>query len=137
MTLRRVVASGTAALALVAGISVGAAGTASAAQTGGGCVYHDKDGFSVRTCIDGDGAGGIWADVQTYGSNNTSINMCVEIVDSNQNLVPGSRNCQIVNGSSSDTGTNIVFPGSGTYYGVSYFTSPTYWYGGESPSISI
>ncbi|MER5549959.1 hypothetical protein ABT072_48135 [Streptomyces sp. NPDC002589] len=137
MGLRRAAAGGVAALALVTGISIGAAGTASADQSGGGCRYLSADGLQVRTCVDGDGAGGIWTEVQTTGSNNTSINLCAEVVDSNQNVVPGSLNCSVVWGASSDVFSNTVFPNSGTYYGVSFFTSPTYWYGGETPPISI
>lgn len=92
MRFRRAVAGGAAALALVTGISIGAAGAASADQSGGGCRYLSADGLQVRTCVDGDGAGDIWTEVQTSGSNNTHINRCAEVVDSNQNILPGSLN---------------------------------------------
>ncbi|WP_405750023.1 hypothetical protein OG232_07725 [Streptomyces sp. NBC_01411] len=137
MRFRRAVAGGAAALALVTGISIGAAGAASADQSGGGCRYLSADGLQVRTCVDGDGAGDIWTEVQTSGSNNTHINRCAGVVDSNQNILPGSLNCNVVWGPGSDVFSNTVFPGSGTYYGVSFFTSPAYWYGGETPPISI
>ncbi|MEV5880150.1 hypothetical protein AB0L75_39310 [Streptomyces sp. NPDC052101] len=54
-------------------------------------------------------------------------------MDVNQNVVPGSRNCAVVPGPSGTVWSNPVSLGRGTYYGVSYFTSPTYYYGGETP----
>ena len=61
----------------------------------------------------------------------------MELVDAGQSLVPGSRDCQIVSGADGAVSTPVTSLGTGTYYAVSYFTSPTYWYGGESPALHI
>jgi hypothetical protein len=61
----------------------------------------------------------------------------VEVVDANQNLVPGSRNCRLQWGPSGHVDGNTVTLAPGLYYAVSYFTSPTYWYGGETPAFRV
>jgi hypothetical protein len=119
-------------LALAA--SVLAAGTASAA-TGGGCRLENKDGLTISTCATATGPSTAYGSVRTSGTNRTLIDLCVELVDVNQNLVAGSRDCQIVSGADGQVTTPTMTLGPGTYYAVSYFTSPTYWYGGESPAL--
>jgi hypothetical protein len=118
--------------------SVLAAGTASAA-TGGGCRKPPvtADSLTVSTCVTATGPSTAYGNVRTSGTNNTLINLCVELVDANQSLVPGSRDCQTVPGADGAVSTPTMSLGSGTYYAVSYFTSPTYWYGGESPALHI
>jgi hypothetical protein len=118
--------------------SVLAVGTASAA-TGGGCRKPpvNEDGLTISTCATATGPSTAYGNVKTSGTNRTLINLCVELVDANQSLVPGSRDCQIVSGADGAVSTPTMTLGPGTYYAVSYFTSPTYWYGGESPALYI
>jgi hypothetical protein len=128
--------------ALVLGASLLAVDTASAttAGAGGGAVCRSPkpaDGLEVSTCATWTDARTAYGNVKTSGSNNTLINLCVELVDANQNLVPGSRDCQIQPGSVGAVSTPTMSLAPGTYYSVSYFTSPTYWYGGESPGFII
>ncbi|MEU8691349.1 hypothetical protein [Streptomyces sp. NPDC048665] len=40
-------------------------------------------------------------------------------------------------GPSGTVWSHPVTVGPGTYYSVSYFTSPTYYYGGETPVASV
>jgi hypothetical protein len=54
-----------------------------------------------------------------------------------QNVVSGSQHCEVVPGPSGTVWSNPVSLGPGTYYGVSFFTSPTYFYGGETPAASV
>jgi hypothetical protein len=127
------------ALTLGAGLFAAGTAAASTASPASGCrnppVY--ADGLTVSTCITQTGPSSAYGNVRTSGSNNTLINLCVELVDGNQNLVPNSRDCQTQPGSDGSVLTPTMYNlAPGTYYAVSYFTSPTYWYGGESPGIS-
>ena len=128
---------------LALGVSLIAAGPAAAAPAGagGGSVCRDPnplDGLTVTTCAKwSDDDGSAFGTVTTTGSNNTSIDLCVELVDANQHLVPGSRNCQVQQGPAGSVQGFTVYPAPGLYYAVSYFTSPTYWYGGESPAFRV
>ena len=128
------------ALALGAGLFAVGTAAASPAGAGGGEVCRDPlyaAGMKIQTCGKfGDGGYAIGT-VTTTGSNNTQIDLCVELVDANQNLVPGSRNCQIQQGSAGHVETPTMYPPAGIYYAVSYFTSPTYWYGGETPAFPV
>lgn len=129
--------------AIVLGASLVAVGTANADGGGGGggsvCRPPEiKDGLSIHTCAKwSDDQHTAHGEVTTTGSNNTDIELCVELVDVNQNLVPGSRGCSIQPGSHGFLAGPIVSPPPGTYYAVSYFTSPTYFYGGETPAFSL
>jgi hypothetical protein len=113
-------------------------GTANASADSATCRVPDvhADGLTVHTCADWYDGSHITGTVHTSGTNRTIINLCIEIVDANQNLVPGSRDCQPVAGADGTVTTPPVSPAPGTYYAVSYFTSPTYWYGGESPAFN-
>lgn len=123
-------------LAAAAGLAT--AGSASASTSVGGCrAPLPADGLSIQTCVGGNGGNGVQSGAFTSGSNNTDITLCAEVVDSNQNVVNGSRNCAVVWGPNGAVYSNWVSVGTGTYYGVSYFTSPTYWYGGESPWVYV
>jgi hypothetical protein len=128
--------------ALALGACLFAVGTAAAgtAGAGGGSVCRDPlpaDSLSVHTCAKWDDTRSAFGTVSTSGSNNTSIDLCVELVDANQNLVPGSRNCQIQPGPSGYVEGHSVTVAPGIYYAVSYFTSPAYWYGGETPAFPV
>lgn len=118
--------------------SVLAVDTASAA-TGGGCRKPPvtEDSITISTCITAVGPSAAYGNVKTSGTNRTQIDLCVELVDANQSLVPGSRDCKIVSAADGAASTPTMSLGAGTYYAVSYFTSPTYWYGGESPALYI
>ncbi|GAA2787734.1 hypothetical protein GCM10010441_11010 [Kitasatospora paracochleata] len=133
-------AASSAVIALVATAGLFSAGTASANTTGRVCRNPDvsADGLNVHTCISGDGGRTLTATADTSGGNNTTINLCVKVVDGSQHDVPGSENCAWgVNGPHGHVSSNPVTVPYGTYYAVSYFTSPTYWYGGESRPISV
>lgn len=124
--------------ALVLGASLFAAGTASATDNGtGGCRKPPeyKDGLTISTCITRTGPGTAYGNVRTTGTNRSTINLCVWLVDVNQNTVPGSRDCRIVAGADGSVLTPTMSLAPGRYYAVSSFTSPTYYYGGESPSL--
>ncbi len=86
--------------------SVLAVGTASAA-TGGGCRKPpvNEDGLTISTCITAISSTAAYGNVRTSGTNRTLINLCVELVDVNQSLVPGSRDCQIVSGAAGAVST--------------------------------
>ncbi|MBF9071365.1 hypothetical protein [Streptacidiphilus fuscans] len=133
-----------AVLTLALSASLFASGTASATD-GRFCRSPiSADGLQVETCVSHDEDPGTWGEVHTWGTNNTSINLCVELVDANQNLVPNSRSCSVQQGNGlgfgdggfQETPEMWNLP-SGTYYAIAYFTSPTYWYGGESPPIQF
>ena len=141
MGFRVSVVSGVAVLAAVVGVAMAAPASATTWPPPGYflCRTPDvqADGLTVHTCIQGDGGTTLQAVADTWGNNNTSITLCAEVVDANQNAVPGSRNCQVAWGPSGTVWSNPVSVGPGTYYGVSYFTSPTYYYGGETPRASV
>ncbi|HJP74265.1 MAG TPA: hypothetical protein VJ914_08355 [Pseudonocardiaceae bacterium] len=143
MTLKKRSAALLVVPALALGASLLAGGVAAASTPDGGGGGHGcraplpADGLSVVTCVDWADSGSAVGTVTTSGSNNTTINLCVEVVDANQNLVPGSRNCQPQPGPSGFVQTPNVSLRAGTYYVVSYFTSPTYWYGGETQPFSV
>lgn len=126
-----------AASVLALGTSLLAVGTADANPAAATCRNPDvsADGLKVHTCADWYDGSHITGTVHTYGANRSVINLCIEIVDANQNVVPGSRNCQPVAGADGTVITPPVSPAPGRYYAVSYFTSPAYWYGGESPAF--
>jgi hypothetical protein len=123
--------------ALVLGAGLFAIGNANADAPNGGCrkppVY--ADGLTVSTCTTRTGPSSAYGSVKTTGTNNTLIRLCVELVDVNQNLVPNSRDCQVVNGQDGQVTTPNLTLGPGTYYAQSYFTSPAYYYGGEAPAL--
>ena len=129
------------ALALGAGLlAVGTAAASTGDGGGGGSVCRapkPADGLSVTTCAEWADTRSAFGKVSTSGSNNTSIDLCVELVDANQNLVPNSRNCQIQPGPAGYVQTPTLILAPGVYYVVSYFTSPVYWYGGETPGFPI
>lgn len=117
-------------------VGTASAGTADGGGGGRACrAPHPADGLSVGTCIDYSDDGHFDGEVITSGSNSTMINLCVELVDVHQNLVPGTHTCRLQPGPSGRVKTPVVHVGPGTYYAQSYFTSPTYFYGGESPGI--
>jgi hypothetical protein len=125
--------------ALVLGASLFAVGNANADAPNGGCRKPpvSADSLLVSTCITRTGPGSAYGSVKTTGTNNTLIDLCVEIVDVNQNLVGNSRDCQIQHGEVGQVTTPTLDLAPGTYYAQSYFTTPTYWYGGESPALVI
>ena len=141
MRFRVPVVSGVAVLAAITGVAIAAPASATTWPPPGyfSCRTPDvpADGLSVHTCVKGDGGSTLQSVADTSGSNKTSITLCAEIVDANQNEVPGSRNCQVVWGPSGTVWSNPVSVAPGTYYGVSYFTSPTFYYGGETPPASV
>ena len=141
MGLRVSVMSGLAVLTAVAGLAMAAPASATTFPPPGYflCRTSDvyADGLYVHTCITGDGGNTLRAVASTRGSNNTSITLCAEVVDVYQNVVPGSRHCAVVPGPTGTVWSNPVGVRAGVYYGVSYFTSPTYYYGGETPQASV
>ncbi|MEY9969272.1 hypothetical protein ABIA33_007360 [Streptacidiphilus sp. MAP12-16] len=132
-------AASAAALAMAAATSLVTADSASAANVVTACRTPDlaADGLYVHTCINTPQYDGhhVWATVSTYGGNNTSINLCVEVLDTNQNVVPGSLACKVVWGPSGSVASPTVTVGDGFVNAQSFFTSPTYWYGGMSAAI--
>lgn len=141
MKFRVSVLSGAAVLAAVACVATAVPASATTYPPSGYflCRKPDvsADGLNVHTCIQGDGHATLQSVVDTSGSNNTSINLCAEIVDQQQHVVAGSQRCQVVPGPSGTVWSYPVTLGPGTYYGVSFFTSPTYFYGGETPAASV
>lgn len=137
ITVRKSLAAVLAASALTLGTSLLAVGTASASANTATCRKPDvsADSLDVRTCADWYIGSHITGTVHTSGTNRTVIDLCIEIVDVNQNMVPGSRNCQLVAGADGTVTTPPVSPPAGTYFAVSSFTSPTYYYGGETPAF--
>jgi len=140
MRLRASVASGAAVLAAVAGVTTAAPASASTNPPPDQflCRTPDApvDGFYVHTCLTGDGGTTLRAYVYVYGGR-TSINLCVKIVDFHQNPVPGSGNCKVVDSSGGEVWGYPISLDRGVYYGVSDLTSPTYFYGGETPPGAV
>lgn len=135
--MRRVAALGASAFALAATSLFGA--TSAHATDANACRHPDvaADGLYVHTCINWvlyDGHS-VWGTANTYGTNNTSINLCVQILDDNLNVIPNSTACKVVSGPSGSVTGPRVSVGYGFYYAQSYFTSPTYFYGGMSEGL--
>lgn len=129
-------------LAMAASTSVLTASNASAANIVTACRTPDlyADGLYVHTCINTPQYDGhnVWGTVKTYGSNNTSINLCVEVLDENLNVIPGSLTCKVVQGPSGTVVTTpVVWQGTHGVFAQSFFTSPTYYYGGMSEGICV
>ncbi|WP_145883914.1 hypothetical protein [Streptomyces sp. BK340] len=133
-------ATAAASLTLAAGL-IGPAAGAHAATTDYACRGSDvhADGLYVHTCINWymGQSNPVRGTASTHGSNNTSITLCVHLLNQNLQEVAGSKRCSTVSGSSGFVqGTSVNQPCDGTnYYAESWFTSPTYYYGGMGPGV--
>jgi hypothetical protein len=145
MKLTRLFSGATAATAVAALATVGgviAAAPADAATSSNICRSGSvpNDGEYVLPCIYGNGAKSIYGLADISGSNHTSVNLCVDIINASTGaVVPGTATCAYVPDAASggSVTTNWVSPGYGTYVSHAWFTSPTYYDGGESGRISI
>jgi hypothetical protein len=135
------IVSGVAVLAAAAGVTMAVPASATTYPPPGyflcGAQNVYADGLNVHTCVRGDGGSTLQSVVATTGSNDTKITLCAEIVDARQSVVPASRNCAFVQGASGTVRSNPVSLSPGTYYGMSYFTSPSFFYGGETSPASV
>ena len=144
---KRALAMTAATLALAGGSAFVTGGTAHAAGVGQVCRQWDvsADGLSVHVCLEWDEVGGypnpLWGHAETYGTNNTTINLCVRVLDQNLNEIPGSRGCRVVWGPSGSMDGPAVYvppcrPGGTKYYAEAWFTSPTFYYGGMTGALA-
>ncbi|WP_330294357.1 hypothetical protein [Streptomyces sp. NBC_00503] len=134
-------ATAAATLTLAAASLIGTASGAHAATVDYACRTPDvyADGLYVHTCINWymGQSNPTWGTVSTHGGNNTSITLCVHLLNQNLAEVGGSKKCSTVWGpSGSVQGPPVNQPCDGTkYYAESWFTSPTYYYGGMGPAV--
>ncbi|MFF7129214.1 hypothetical protein [Streptomyces sp. NPDC008240] len=134
-------ATAAASLTLAAAGLIGPAAGAHAATTDYACRGSDvyADGLYVHTCINWymGQSNPVRGTASTHGSNNTSITLCVHLLNQNLQEVAGSKRCSTVSGSSGFVqGPSVNQPCDGTnYYAESWFTSPTYYYGGMGPGV--
>ncbi|SEL75501.1 hypothetical protein [Streptacidiphilus jiangxiensis] len=129
-----------AALATAGGLAVAA--PASAATSANICRSGSvpNDGEYVLPCIYGNGGKSIYGLADISGSNHTSVNLCVDIINASTGaVVPGTATCAYVSDAANggSVTTSWVSPGYGTYVSHAWFTSPTYYDGGESGRLSI
>ncbi|MDH6139348.1 MULTISPECIES: hypothetical protein [Kitasatospora] len=131
------IAASAGVLALAATSSLFSAGSASALATGGGCrAPYYADGVNTQACITYDGGNNIHAAAYTGDAVHNTIDLCIKIVNSGGGQM-GPTTCRQVDAYyGSVVGPSITAP-PGNYYGVAWFTSPTYYYAGESPAVNV
>ncbi|MEY9875942.1 hypothetical protein ABH931_005449 [Streptacidiphilus sp. MAP12-33] len=135
-----VAATALAGLATAGGLAT--ATTANAATSSNICRSGSvpNDGESVLPCIYGNGAKSIYGLAVISGTNHTSVNLCVDIINAATGaVVSGTPTCTYVSDAANggSVSTSWVAPGYGTYVSHAWFTSPTYYDGGESGRLSI
>lgn len=120
---------------------VGLTAPANAGVEGGGCrePIH-VDGTYVQPCIKpGPDRRSVTMTVNTWGSNHTRINLCMELLEVWGNITGPTTDpyCEVVWADSSSVMQNIEWVSDGYFVTHAWFTSPTYYDGGESPRAHV
>ena len=132
-----------AALATACTLFTAVPASASTSPAGQVCRYAPihADGEWIYECIQGDSGNGLQAGAYTAnGTNNTTINLCVQIVNAVTGATAGNPSCATVSGENSGSASpftpQLHLP-DGQYVAHAYFTTPTYFDGGESGRMAI